>query len=450
MNRRSFATAAAAAAALLTSASASVTMAQQPPPAVAEPATVTQTTTPRELTLDQAVAAARKANRNLVVERARLAQAQTTVEQAWATLFPTVSALGKYTRNNTAVPFVVMGQPVIFQPLNQFDGAVSASMPVLAPAAYPALDAVKKGVASAEANVEASEASILYSVGQTFYTAAISDEVLVARRSSVEVARATLANAQTRLTAGTVTKVDVDRAELALVRAEQDERDAHYASDQSYRALSTLIQVPGPFVVRTPPEPSLPQGSDAEDFGLALHLRPELRALELSVEGYEAQADAQAWRWAPTLSAFGNGRIFNYKNFALQQHAWAVGLQLDILIYDGGARDAARHLANAQAAEARARAQVLQDSIHDDIANARADFINKDHARQAATRSVELSKETLDLVRTQYEAGSATQLDLLQAQDNLVGSQVTLARAHFDVAVADLTLRRANGTFPGK
>jgi outer membrane protein TolC len=413
-------------------------------------ATVTQTTVPRGLTLEQALEAARKANRNLVVERARLAQAQTTVEQAWATLFPTVSALGKYTRNNTAVPFPIQGQVVIFQPLNQLDGALSASMPVLAPAAYPALDAVKKGVASAEANVDASEASILFNVAQTFYAAAAFDDLLVARRSSVEVAKATLVDAQTRLAAGTVTKVDVDRAELALVRAQQSERETHYSRDQTYRALSTLIQVPGPFEIRPPPEPQMPQGNDAGDFDLALHLRPELRALELSVEGYEAQADAQAWRWAPTLSAFGNGRIFNYKNFALQQHAWAVGLQLDIVIYDGGARDAARHLANAQAAEARARALVLQDSIHDDIANARADFVTKADARQAATRSVELSTETLGLVRTQYEAGSATQLDLLRAQDDLVSSQVTLARAHFDVSTADLALRRANGTFPGK
>ena len=61
-----------------------------------------------------------------------------------------------------------------------------------------------------------------------------------------------------------------------------------------------------------------------------------------------------------------------------------------------------------------------------------------------------LAKSTLELVRVQYEAGSVTQVDLLQAQDALVISQEALAQAHYDVAAADLLLRRAAGTFPPK
>jgi outer membrane protein TolC len=39
---------------------------------------------------------------------------------------------------------------------------------------------------------------------------------------------------------------------------------------------------------------------------------------------------------------------------------------------------------------------------------------------------------------------------VLQAQDVLVGAEVALAQAHFDVALADLQLRRAAGEFPGR
>ena len=66
----------------------------------------------------------------------------------------------------------------------------------------------------------------------------------------------------------------------------------------------------------------------------------------------------------------------------------------------------------------------------------------------AASRAVELAKETIELVRTQYEAGTVTQVDLLQAQDALVGAQEALAQLRFDLAVADLTLRKTAGTFP--
>ncbi len=120
------------------------------------------------------------------------------------------------------------------------------------------------------------------------------------------------------------------------------------------------------------------------------------------------------------------------------------------MIYDGGTRDAQRHLAAAQADEALARTEVLRDSINDDLVNGSKSLETKQKAVETAERSVALAHETLDLVRTQYEAGSVTQVDLLQAQDSLVAVQESLAQAHYDVAIADLTVRRAVGTFPGK
>ena len=230
---------------------------------------------PRQLTMDDALAMAKRANKNLVVERARLAQAHTNIEQAWSALFPVVTAQGKYTRNykNATLNFGALLMGLGFQPTmpasggyditilkqDQFDANVSAIMPLIAPAAYPALDAVKKGYGSSEANYEASEDTVLYSVAQAFYTAAVSDEVLVVRDSAINVAQATLDNSQTRFAAGTVTKVDVDRAELALVRAKQSELDARYGREQSYRALSTLIQADGPLKA-VPPETLPPPG----------------------------------------------------------------------------------------------------------------------------------------------------------------------------------------------
>ena len=410
---------------------------------------------PPTLTLDQALAMARKRSPNLAVERARLAQARTNIEQAWSALFPTVALQGKYTHNDREVvlpfgpvdPVTMRPTNITIQPQEQLDGAINATMPLIAPPAYPALDAVKSGVRASEANFEVSEAQVQFTVAQTYYAAAIADEVLVARKSSVQVARATLDNARTRFAAGTVTKVDVDRAELAFMRAEQQNREAVTAREQTYRTLATLIHADGAFQVATTP-PSL--RSDPQALDLAMHLRPEFRALEETVRSAEAQRRAYKWRWAPTLSAFGLARAFNYKNFAGQQHVWAVGGQRDWVIFDGGGRDAQRLLAAAQADEAMARAEVLRDTVGDDLVNGQRSLETKQKAVETAERSVALARETLELVRVQYEAGSVTQVDLLQAQDGLVAVQEALAQAHFDVAVTDLTLRRSAGTFPGK
>ncbi len=403
---------------------------------------------PHEMSLDQALALGRKANRSLVTERARLAQAQANLDLAWTTLFPTVAAQGKYTRNNIAFSFqVAPGETLTIQPKNQLDGVVSFTMPLLVPAAYVGLEAVQGTVRAAEAQFETSEATVLFAVAQAFYAAAIADEVVSVRQSNIEVARATLDNAHTRFENGSVTKVDEDRAQLAVVRAEQAALEARFAQEQAYRALATLIQYDRKFKVRpaAAPEASEETGS----LESALHLRPEFRALELTAKSAELQRRAYAWRWAPSLSGFGNLRTFNYDNFAQERYSWAIGLQLDWVLYDGGVRDAQRHMANAQAEEAAAQAAVLRDAIRDDMANGQGLLETKRQAQRAAERSVALAMETLDLVRTQYEAGQSAQIDLLQAQDGLVAAREALAQAHFEVAVADLTLRRAAGTFPG-
>lgn len=411
----------------------------------------------RVLTLDEVLALAQKENSQLRVEKARFAQVETNLEEAWSALFPTVAAQGKYTRNNREFKFPVStpsqtGQAtppefLTIQPKDQWDGSITVAAPLLAPAAYPAIEAVRSGVRSSEAEFIAAKTGVLFAVAQAFYTAAIADEMVAARQFGIEVAKATLRNAQTRFDAGTVTKVDVARAELARLRAEQFAREAKFGTEQAYRALATLIHAQAPFKVRPSNDP--PSNRTALNLETALQLRPEFRGLELALKSTQARQRAYAWRWAPTLSAFGSARIFNYDNFAREHRAWAVGATLDWVIYDGGNRDALRRRSLAQEQEFSTRLALLRDAIRDELADARGRLDTKHHAHETAERAVVLATETLELVRTQYEAGNAAQVDLLQAQDGLAIAKEDLARAHYELAMADLALRRAAGTFPG-
>ncbi len=403
------------------------------------------------LTFEQAIDLARKNNRTIKVDRAQLAAAQTATETAWASLLPTITGQGRYTRNYKGLPalaFLPGTPPVTIQSVNQGDLDGHATAPVLVPAAWAGLKSVNASVASAEATFEAQEAQLLVNVGEAFIAAAGTDELVEARRSNLVVARATLKDAQVRLSAGSVTKVDVDRAQFTVVRIEQQEREAVTSRERAYRTLSTLLQTQKAFKVSTDfPMSPMP---DPNDLQLALHLRPEFRAIEETAKSAEQEANARAWQWAPVLSAFGNYHRFNYQNFHLDNYSWAAGAQLDWTLFDGGARDAARHQANARAAAAREQAAVFADRVRDDMANSSADLRTKQQGVAAAQTASALSTESLELIRTQYEAGTATQLDLLQAQDALNAANIALVQARFDVASADLTFRYDAGTFPPK
>ena len=442
----------------------------------------------RVLTLDDALALARAHNRDLRVGRARLAAAEAGVAQARAALLPTVAAQGKYTHNykevdldiseftapttaladtirasagnaaesaaiaayeQQAAAAIAMQPPIVIQKEEQLDGSVTASVPLVAPSAWYGYASAKSSARSGEASYEVTEATVLVGVAQTYYAAAGADELVIARRDAVQVANDTYAVAKARVGSELANPVDITRAEAALVRAQQDLVEAENTQATTYRSLATLLGTHDPLRVApsadVPPDP----GAAAALVPHALVSRPELAVDHAAVDAAAQSSRADAWKWAPTLSAFGNAHAFNYTGFSGDKYAWAAGLELDWVLYDGGARDAQRATANAQAEEARAQLDLLRDSISDEVANARGTLDTKRKAVEASSRARALASEALRLTRAQYEAGTASQLDLLTAQDSLVAADVTLAQAHFEVSLADLQLRRAAGVFPG-
>ena len=89
------------------------------------------------------------------------------------------------------------------------------------PSAYPALSAAKSNESAGRANIAVTDAQVLFSTAQAYYACAGADELVDARRHAVVVAQKALDNAQARLEAGVVNRVEVTRAELQLVRAQQ-------------------------------------------------------------------------------------------------------------------------------------------------------------------------------------------------------------------------------------
>ena len=437
----------------------------------------------RALTLDDALALARANNKDLKAAKTRIDQSAVGVRQALATLLPTVAVNGKYTHNYKEVTLdlgsinqgtlaladlIKQGvpqsgaaidafeaqvrkstpAPVVIQPSEQLDFAISATLPLVVPYGYSAYSANSKNVDAARANYAATEAQLLFQTAQNFFVAAGNDELVQTRRHAIEVSRKTLDNAKARLEAGVVNRVEVTRAQLAVLRAEQAALETEDARNRAYTSLRTLVQLPEAFHV-------VPQNVETAPVDVkelarqALSLRPEFIAYQKTIDANSAFLTSTKWRWAPALSGFGNFRAFNYQGFAGDNFAWAIGLSLDWLLYDGGLRESQDMLYKAQKAENEWHFSQLKDTVLGDLENDRRALSTKRSALQTSVRSVELAKETLDLVRVQHDAGTATQLDVLTAQDQLIGSEVAVAQARFDLSLADLQLRRTAGTFPG-
>jgi outer membrane protein TolC len=422
----------------------------------------------RPLSLQEALSETRRNNHDLAAARAMLEEARGDSERAFDALLPTVSASGLYTHNYRDVPYsslfkakdIPAQQAAALSSLTSslgdisvlkgdaLQGTLGVNVPLASAPAWFNLAAARANYRANEANNAVTETTVLYAAALTFYAAAGADELIDARTHAVEVARKTLLNAQASFQAGKATRLDIDRAQLASVNAEQALREAQDTRDAAYRSLATITGVrDGVRVAPVAPSGDAPPDTHAL-VERSFDLRPEFGAYRANIAASVEQSKSALWQWAPTLSGFGNANVFNYKGITGDEYSWAFGLQLSWTIFDGGIRDANRRQAEARRIENAERETALQSTIADDIVNASRAVGTKRQGVSSAERAASIAGEALDLVRIQYSAGTATQLDVLQAQDSLIAAEVQRAQARFDLALADLSLRRQSGTFP--
>ena len=331
-------------------------------------------------------------------------------------------------------------------PRFQLEGGLNVNIPLVVPSAYPALSGAKITYRAQEKQLAVTTVQVLQNVALMFFQAAGLEEVVLARQNAIGVAQKTLDDARIRLSAGVANRVDVTRAEQAVVKAKQDLLESQGSRGTSYLKLATLLKLQaGSFKVQPPPEPPPESGETSQLVNQALSQRPELANLELVGRAASEQSKASLLRWAPTLSGFGNIRLTNATGFAGRADYYSVGLQLDWLLFDGLIRESQRHQFDSQRRETELRLELFREQVADEVTVARSNLVIRRRGLAAAQSSVVLAKEALGLVRVQYEAGTATQLDLLTAQDKLVQADVGLAQARFDLALSAFDLRRALG-----
>jgi outer membrane protein TolC len=407
------------------------------------------------LTFDAAIALARQNNKDLKAARVRIDVARAGIEQARVALFPTGGVQARYTRNSVEAKLDLTQGTTVFQPFNQIDLSASLNVPIVVPWAYPAQAAANQTVESEKSNYLTAETALLYQVAVSFYAAAGADELVQARQSAVRLTAKTVDDAKARVETGVANKIEVARAEIAVVQAQEALRETEDLRVDVYQSLATLLQLPQPFRVAVGalpgPDPTTAATATTDLAREAMNQRPEAAAYRHSIEVSDLQSRSARLRMLPELSGFGVFRTFNYAGFYSQQnYVWALGLLLDWQLYDGGARDASRHTARLQVLESELKLAALSDSVTNEIAHARRALATKRQALTAAARVVQLAEETLEVVRAQYETGTIPQLDLLTAQETVVKAVTSVATARFELALAGVALARAAGSFPGK
>jgi outer membrane protein len=396
-------------------------------------------------TLQQALLQTYNSNPTLTGQRAQVRQLDEGVAIARAQGRPQVS-----------------GTAGINQDLTRTGGGNGRNINAGVDVSYPLFTggAVRNNIRAANERVLAGRANLRATEGDVFteavgaYMDVIRDSSIVTlNRNQVRVLQTNLQASRDRFEVGDLTRTDVAQSEARLALAQSNLELAEgrlTSSEENY--LRVIGDVPDN-LQPPPPLPTLP-GTAEQAVQIALANNADLVSIasQIRAAGLDVRI-ARADR-LPSVNAIGSGRATNFLGTADEQFGpnardtqtnTSVGVQARIPIYQGG-------LVGARVRQAQAfQSQLLEQGIAIErsvVAQTRSAFANYQAALEAIeSNETAVAANTLALegVRAEQTVGTRNVLDVLNAEQELLNSQVQLVTARRDAYVAGFALLNAMG-----
>ena len=314
----------------------------------------------------------------------------------------------------------------------------------------------KESIALAESQVEsAADRWELLKRDLAFQTVQLCDSILFLRESlrvqsdHVKALSDHLDIARKKVAAGTATELEVLNTQVRVVAAQNQVVDLQNMIEKQTLGLQRLMK----FEDQAPLELSgefryQPMPIDADELvRVALRQRPETRSLQNLLKSANIEVRLAGLTHLPVVSAnvlFGgkNGYIPNLNTVKLN---FVAAVSASVSVFDG-------HLGRAQKAQATAnlktiedRNQDLEEMIKTEVRQAISDVRASDQKLKAVEVNIEQAKKAMAYAQARYEAGTITNLDLLDTEDALTEAEFAKLRALYQFVLSKLTLQRGIG-----
>ncbi|MFL5370728.1 MAG: TolC family protein [Myxococcales bacterium] len=398
------------------------------------------------LSLAEALTRARAAAPDLGILRERVVQASLDVGRAWAQVKPRLDLTASYTRTQDPVP----APPTFLRgSADSVLGALVLEVPLFNGRAFPAIATANQLVDVARLTETQQRIDLLLLVAATYYSGVQLRELYrVAFRLS-GTTRDHAIEAQARFEAGQIQRSAAVRARIDVLRADEEARRAVNAYRSTKSQLAQLLdRRDTAFELTTPPDPPEEvRGAFPDLIRRALRDRPEMAAAKVNEEIAARLHTDAVLQFFPTVSANAAYRYNNVEDFSGRTLTWAVTLALTLPLYDGGLRYVALKDADSKEREARLSTRSQVARIEDELRRGQLDLESARALREEADHALVYARENEELVRAQFEAGTATQVEVSDAQAALFQSEATALEETLAVQLAALRVARAVGAF---
>jgi outer membrane protein TolC len=335
---------------------------------------------------------------------------------------------------------------LVIQPLGVWTVAGTVRVPLLVPNAWSEWTAAQRAADAVAATAESARLQLRASLAEAAWAAAAAEEIVVVSERAVTVAEEHRRSAARSVTAGTEAPLAVLKAETEVVKRQSDLAQARANRERSHLALGVLLGKGEPLRVLLPPVAGGEAAQQLESLlAEALESRPELAAQEAQIRAARAQVTAARLRWLPQLSASGTFFAADVPYPTGKKDGWRLNLDALWPLYDGGFRGGKRDQAEAGLASARAAAEAQRLNVVQEVQDTRRDVSVAGERLRLAEQQRELATAAAASAKRTFEAGVASSLDVLDANDKLYQAEVGMADARGRLGIARVAFDRALG-----
>ena len=284
--------------------------------------------------------------------------------------------------------------------------------------------------------------------GATAYMNVLRDTALLQlQNNNVEVLQQQLKQTEDRFQVGEVTRTDVAQSQASLAQGQASAFNARF-NLQNYIAVYRQVigEQPRNLEPARPVEILLPRSLE-DATAKAQKSHPRIQAALHAVDVAALNVTIQEGALLPTLTATGtaavNRDVTGNNNY--QNTTYSAIASLSVPLYEGGATYSAVRQAKETLGQQRLAADVEREKVRSAVIAAWGSFQTTKLQIQSYQAQVRANEIALEGVREEAKVGQRTTLDVLNAQQTLLNSRVSLVTSQRDQVVASYGLLAASG-----
>jgi outer membrane protein TolC len=405
-------------------------------------------------TLDECLAIALKQNPDILAAAKRVDAAKATIVQARAAVFPTLTSNSYFQEDEQSLATNGGQSPTYRKEDYTADARVTQNL-------YSA-GAVRSRIAIAEMqaraeglNYKAAIDTVALNVRTAFFQTLFSESDIDIRQQAVDLLGAQVTDQKDRLAAGSVSQINVNRAQVSLVNEQPALEQARYSLRAAYVQLSQILAIPFaesadalPFRIRG--ELALvPMRLTLSDcLRKAEENRPEIAARQLAIDAAKRQIIVEKSATRPQINVFAAYDLYSEPDLRATNanfSGYTVGVTANWLIFDGFATLGRVRAARAQVGIAEAALTAMRQQVQAEVRTAYYQLEEAEATLKPQAENIRLANENLQLTTTNLDAGLANQLEELQGRVDLTRAQSTELGGRLTYNNAIARLRRAMG-----